>query len=255
MYVSRSVSIALSVLTLGCRAATTLAKCNADNCYRALFPCPSPTAVSSASAFCATITANGITATNFPTRATSACGTAPARYISACACGPTCPVPTPTSTPCTAYGGLLTNGDFECGIAPWTIEVLDPNVKAGLTSASAHSGTTSFESKLLADRPLQEPVTSTRIKSPRVSVQRNVPCRLSFWVWFDNMDAGFIGVMIDGQPKRTIDARDAPGWGVWKEVTVDYTPQNNHVQVTFEFLYGRVASVARLDSVVLEYLH
>ncbi|KAJ3566398.1 hypothetical protein NPX13_g7142 [Xylaria arbuscula] len=65
--------------------------CNADNCYRALFPCPSPSAVTEAVRFCGTVSANS--ATNYPTRAIDACGTSKDRYISACSCPATnCPV-------------------------------------------------------------------------------------------------------------------------------------------------------------------
>ncbi|WYZ35735.1 hypothetical protein EsH8_X_000382 [Colletotrichum jinshuiense] len=255
MFISVDIlAVAVIVSSFGVHAATTLARCNADNCYRALFPCPSPGAVSSASAFCATITAGSTTATNFPTRATAACGTVASRYISACACGPTCSA-TPTPTPCPSFGGLLTNGDFECGIAPWTLELPDPDVSTGITSASANSGLHSFEARLLRDRPEQVPPLVTRLKSPTVPVQGNVPGKLTFAVWFDNMDAGFVGVMINGLPVSTTDARDGAGWGVWKPVSVDYTPSSDTLQITFDFLYAGVASVVRIDSIVFDYLH
>ncbi|KAG6999657.1 hypothetical protein G7Y79_00033g068450 [Physcia stellaris] len=94
--------------------------CNADNCLRALFPTASPTAVSSALAFCSTYTTTTNTATTgFPTRASAACGTAPFRYSSACSCKPS---PTaPACTPVVAPNNLVQNGGFECnGLAPWT---------------------------------------------------------------------------------------------------------------------------------------
>ncbi|KAK1953680.1 hypothetical protein LY78DRAFT_664304 [Colletotrichum sublineola] len=250
------VTLISGIFSLGTHAATTLARCNADNCYRALFPCPSPSAVSSASAFCATITAGGTTATDFPARASSACGTVASRYISACGCGPTCSVtPTPTPTPCPAYGGLLANGDFECGISPWTVEVPDAGASTTITPSSSNSGGRSFEAKLLQDRPRQEPVLSVSASSNIFSVEPNVPCKLTFALWFDNMDAGFVGIKFNGAPVRTVDARDGAGWGVWKSVSIDYTPSSDRLQVKFEFLYGRVASVVRLDSVVFNYLH
>ncbi|KAK5625806.1 hypothetical protein RRF57_001522 [Xylaria bambusicola] len=60
-------------------------------CYRALFPCPSPSAVTEAVRFCATVSADSVT--NYPTRAVDACGTGKERYISACSCPATnCPV-------------------------------------------------------------------------------------------------------------------------------------------------------------------
>lgn len=85
-------------------------------------------------------------------------------------------------------------------------------------------------------------------------MQRNVPCKLTFAVWFDGPDAGFVGVRFNGVAARTIDARDGAGWGVWKVVSVDYTPAVDDVEILFEFVSGRNASVVRLDSVVFNYL-
>ncbi|KAI3558762.1 hypothetical protein CABS03_11472 [Colletotrichum abscissum] len=255
MFVSTTVSIFVGMLAIGTTATTTHARCNADNCYRALFPCPSPSAVSSASAFCATLTAGGTTATNLPARATSACGTSASRYISACACGPTCtPSPTP---PCGSPSGpnLLTNGDFECGIGPWIVQNLDQNARVGVTSAASHTGTHSFESRLLYDRNSQDPVVSARLSTPVFSVQPGVPCKLRFWSYFDNQAAGFIGIQFNGEPKRTLDAGDAGGWGIWKVFEVEYTPVTDKLDITLEFLYGRVASVVRVDGVEFGYLH
>ncbi|KAI0183049.1 hypothetical protein EV127DRAFT_517305 [Xylaria flabelliformis] len=67
------------------------AYCFADNCYRALFPCPSPWVVAEAVRYCATVSAGS--ATNYPTQAIAACGTGKERYVSACSCPAiNCPV-------------------------------------------------------------------------------------------------------------------------------------------------------------------
>ncbi|KAI0533864.1 hypothetical protein GGR58DRAFT_516594 [Xylaria digitata] len=71
--------------------------CNADNCYRALFPCPSPWVVIEAVRYCATVSANS--ASNYPTQAIAVCGTGKERYISACSCPATnCSVGTASLT-------------------------------------------------------------------------------------------------------------------------------------------------------------
>ncbi|KAK2024769.1 hypothetical protein LX32DRAFT_655982 [Colletotrichum zoysiae] len=155
----------------------------------------------------------GVLALNFPVRATSACGTAASRYLSACRCRPTCSAtPTPTPTPCPAYGGLLPNGDFECGVSPWTVKVPDADASAAITALSSNSGQRSFEARLLKDRPRQDPVLSVSAGSGVFSVQPNVPGKLTFALWFDNMDAGFVGVKFNWAPIRTVDARDGAGW-------------------------------------------
>ncbi|OHE96300.1 hypothetical protein CORC01_08372 [Colletotrichum orchidophilum] len=257
MFILTTLSLFFCVLATGTHAATTLARCNADK--YSVPSLPFNICISAASAFCATITAGGTTATNFPTRATSACGTSASLYISACACGPTCsaiPTPTPTPTPCAASGSsLVANGDFECGIAPWIVQNLDQFARAGVTSKFAHTGQHSFESRLLYDRSLQNPAVSVRLSSPVISVQPNVPYRLTFWSYFDNHAAGFIGIQFNGEPKRTLDAGDGAGWGVWKSFSVDYTPLTDKLDFTLEFLYGRVASVVRVDGIVFDYIH
>ncbi|KAK6863538.1 hypothetical protein PG995_000066 [Apiospora arundinis] len=244
------------------------AACNADNCYRALFPCANQAALSTASAYCQTITASGTTATNYPTRAVAACGTTPARYLSACACGPTCATPTPTSTttPCPAFpnptsGNVLPNSDFECGLAPWTPQAPDPSSVSYLVTSSAadaHTGTHAFEVTLFATpatRPEQG--VNARITSPQVAVARNVPYKLTFWLRFSDLRCGFVGVMVNDQPIWTVDATDhgAASVGTWTLNQVDYTPTTDSVWVKFEYILGPALCSVRLDTVSLAPLH
>ncbi|KAK8096182.1 hypothetical protein PG999_014204 [Apiospora kogelbergensis] len=209
--------LACSISALGVAEAA----CNADNCYRALFPCASPAALSTASAYCQTITASGTTATNHPTRAVSACGTTPAHYLSACASAP----PTPTSTLCPGPsptpGNVLPNGDFECGLAPWTAEAPHPSsVAYRVTDSAAGPG---------------------RRRAHRFSDPR----------------CGFIGVMVNDEPLRTVDATDhgADRAGSWTANQVDYTPAADSVRVTFEYILGPLLCSVRLDTVSLTPLH
>ncbi|KAI1744891.1 hypothetical protein F4680DRAFT_403613 [Xylaria scruposa] len=92
--------------------------CFADNCYRALFPCPSPWVVTEAVHYCATVSA--ASATNYPTQAIAACGTGKERYISACSCPATnCPIgSTPQAT---------TQQDTAQGVAQNTAQVTAQN--------------------------------------------------------------------------------------------------------------------------------
>ena len=121
-----------------------------SSCLRALFPSGSSAALMSASAFCATYTkAINTATTGFPTRATGGCGTATARYSSACSCQSTSTrafsststtfktsttssivsIPTSTTTPISptvssstlatcpplVNNDVVYNGGFECG--------------------------------------------------------------------------------------------------------------------------------------------
>jgi hypothetical protein len=225
-----------------------------------MFPCQSPAAWSTASAFCATVTAGGSTATNYPTRATAACGPTPDRYLSVCGCGPTCtPTPTgPTTTPsasCTPPPtvGLLPNGDFECALEPWTVQVPDLAAKTSITSPG-NTGSKAFQVRLFSSPSTPQMGVSARIISPRIAVAANVPCKLKFSAFFDNLEAGMIGVLINGAPVWTIDAKDK-GANKWVPVAVDYTPQTDYVTITFEFLFGLYPSIDKIDSVEFNYLH
>ncbi|KAB5540336.1 hypothetical protein GE09DRAFT_1225788 [Coniochaeta sp. 2T2.1] len=229
------------------------ATCHADNCYRALFPCNSPAALSSAVDFCLILTAVKATATTTPTRATAACGTDPARYSSACSCGPTCaptttptpPCPTPTS------GNVIPNADFECGIACWIPEVPDSAATWKISSPGAAGSDSAFEADLLQYPATPELGVSVRVTSAEVAVTPGVEYRLTFNSWFDHIDSGFIGVMVNEAPIYTVDAADK-GAGDWHLNTVAYTPTTSTVRLRFEFLFGNqhAPGVQKVDSVV-----
>ncbi|KAH8912959.1 hypothetical protein BR93DRAFT_984455 [Coniochaeta sp. PMI_546] len=234
--------------------AVVQATCHADNCYRALFPCASPAAVSTAVDFCLTLTAVKALTTTTPIRATSACGTDPARYSSACSCGPTCPttVATSTTTPScpTPTVGVVPNGDFECGITSWTPDVPDLAATWKLSSPGA-TGNFAFEADLLQAPANPEAGVSVRVTSATFTVTPGVPYTLTFNSWFDNLLSGFIGVVVNGSPIYTVDATDK-GAGAWHLNTVSYTPTTSTVTIRFEFLFGtqHEPSVQKVDTVV-----
>ena len=224
------------------------------SCYRALFPCGNPAAISSAVDFCLTLTAVKATATTTPTRATSACGTDPARYSSACSCGPTCTSTTPTTTACPTptggAGGLVPNGDFECGITSWTPQVPDTAASWKISSPGA-TGTSAFEADLLAAPATPELGVSVRVTSASFAVVPGAEYTLTFNSWFDDLQSGFIGVMVNGEPIYTVDATDK-GAGAWHLNIVSYTPSVASINLRFEFLFGsqHAPGVQKVDSVV-----
>lgn len=222
-----------------------------------MFPCESPLALSTASAFCAQLTATP--ALPYPTRAVNACGTTIDRYSSACVCGPACPTTTTTTTtttktttsnscPIPTQPHAIQNGDFECGLAPWTVQVPDP-AASYLIGSPGHTSPNSFQVRFTPPTGGKDLGVSARIISAPVQVTPNVPYRLTFWTYFDNGDAGFVGVMLNDVPVYTIDARDHGFGGGFTLNTVDYTPTSSAVTVKFEFLYNDVLSLDRIDGV------
>ncbi|OIW32905.1 hypothetical protein CONLIGDRAFT_155519 [Coniochaeta ligniaria NRRL 30616] len=245
-------------LAAAATANAAVAACSADNCYRAMFPCQSPAAWSSATSFCATITAGGTTATNYPTRATAACGTASVKYLSVCGCGPTCTPttttssPTPTATTCPPMG-LVPNGDFECDTMAWTVQVPDSAASTSIFSPG-NTGSKAFQVHTRSAPITPEQGVSARIISSTINVAANVPSKLTFASFFTNSDAGAIGVLINDAPVYVIDGQDAPA-GVWHGNSIDYTPSTDQIVIKFEFLFGPYPSYARIDTVNFNFLH
>lgn len=228
-----------------------------SSCYRALFPCGNPTALTSAISFCQALTAASPVTT--PTRATAACGAGSSRYLSACSCGPTCRTTTTTTTTtspsvntaCPTPTALVPNGDFECIYnVVWDPQVPDPSAIWELRSPG-NTGQFAFEAHLLSPPATPDLGVSVRVTSQSFIVTPGVRYRLGFASWFDDTAAGFIGVMINGVPVYTVDAGDKGPAGVWYANEVVYTPAVASLNVRFEFLFGNqhVPALHRVDSV------
>ncbi|KAK0636041.1 hypothetical protein B0T17DRAFT_595609 [Bombardia bombarda] len=291
------------LIHVGLLAVNAGATIHADNCYRALFPCSSSAALATASAFCATITAGGVTATNYPTRATAACGTTAARYLSACSAGPTCGLSTSTTTgltnsttttsttsdtttsttsdttistaisttstistvsttvasttsttpacPTAAPGNIIPNSDFECGLSPWTVEIPDSSASANIT-APGNTGASAFEVSLHARPSTPVRGVSARIFSQPIAISPVAGYTLTFSTFFDKLDNGFIGVMVNNNPIYTVDATDK-GAGAFKQNSITFFPSSVNIVLKFEFLFvSTIASgVDRIDSISL----
>ncbi|KAJ9134272.1 hypothetical protein NKR23_g10198 [Pleurostoma richardsiae] len=247
--VSRSCLLGGSLL-----ASLVNADCHANNCYRALFPCPteSLSALAAATSYCATITQGTVTATNFPSRATSACGTDPSPYISACACGQTCAPACPAPTV-----GILPDGDFECtAVSPWRYEILDSSARVEV-GPPANTGARSFGAVLTASPATAEQGVSVRLESRPLPVKAGRSYLLGFALWFSGPDVGFAGVKFNGVPVKTVDARDVPPTGEFHSSNATYTApagKDTTVTVAFEFLFdaARVSSGSqRVDTITL----
>ncbi|KAK4174293.1 hypothetical protein QBC36DRAFT_333920 [Triangularia setosa] len=264
-------TVALAIAALA--GVSAAAGCAADNCYRALFPCPSPSAVSVASAFCATITASGTTATNYPTRATNACGITAGRYISACQCGPTCSYSTSTSTSslttstasaceppststtsttpaceATPTSGNLLYGDFECGLTPWTAQVFAPftSIYGVSVNTPGFTNANSFRTQFLGTPNCATTCTYARLTSPLFPVTPGVKYKYTFATWFDGVSRGFVGTKINDRTGRTVDAVDYPV-SKWRlhHVPFQANATENQVSVFLEWLNVE----SKLDSI------
>ncbi len=217
-----------------------------------MFPCPTPSAVSLASAFCATVTAGGVTATNYPTRATAACGTTPDRYVSACQCGPTCSgfaTSTSKASSCTAEptGSALLYGDFECGTPdPFAVQIRYSSFVTSVDSPG-FTGKYAFTTRYNGSSTCGvNTCTNARIVGPALPVTPGVDYKLTFATFFASGGAGgFIGLPLDDRGP-TIDAFDFPQdqWHL-TQWPWDARAGETSLQVIFEWL----GPASRLDSI------
>lgn len=123
-----------------------------------------------------------------------------------------------------------------------------------MTTNGPNTGQKSFEVDFHGPAPRPELGVSARITSQSVPVTPGVSYLLEFYTFFDNLDAGFVGVMFNGVPVRTVDARDN-GWGAWHGNQLTWTPASGvtTAAITFEFLFvSTVSSVDKIDSIVFK---
>ncbi|KAI0405322.1 hypothetical protein F4802DRAFT_597450 [Xylaria palmicola] len=151
-----------------------------------------------------------------------------------------------TTTPTQDY--FVPNGDFECGLTPWIVQVPDSAISY-LVGAPGYTSSNSFQVRFTPPSSSTQSGVSARIISSPVRVVPNVPYQLTFWTYFDNARAGFIGVQLNDVPVYTIDATDHGWGGSFTLNTVNYTPTSDTVTIKFEYLFGGANGVASLDRI------
>lgn len=230
-----------------------------------MFPSASPSALSVASAFCATYTTKKNTATTgFPTRATSACGINTSLYSSACSCKPTysstltttTATPTPTCAP-TPSNNIVKNGGFECGLASWT--ATDTYNNKHYVRGPGDNSANAYEFNQFGDPKIYDPDYTYRAASLTqnltVTVGKNYV--LKFRAWFDKCTIyeGFVGVQLnDGDDEsRTVDSCDDFPARVQQfgDYTIPFTASRNPENLKFEFVIGEPDAVIKLDNIMV----
>ncbi|KAI1113994.1 hypothetical protein F5Y14DRAFT_194105 [Nemania sp. NC0429] len=152
----------------------------------------------------------------------------------------------PRTTP--TQDTYVANGDFECGLTPWVVQVPDAAASYSV-AAPGHGSSNSFQVRFAPPARSPQLGVSARIVSAPVRVVPGTPYRLTFWTYFDNQQAGFVGVQFNDVARYTIDAGDHGWGGDFTLNTVDYTPTTDTVTIKFEFLFGSTASLDRIDTV------
>jgi len=94
--------------------------------------------------------------------------------------------------------GLLPDGEFECGLGAWTVQVPDTAATASVKTGNADIGQSAFEVDFHSPPVSPQQGVSARIISKVVPVTSGAPHYLQFYTFFDNDNAAFIGVLING---------------------------------------------------------
>ena len=160
----------------------------------------------------------------------------------------------PKCTPSAPVNDAVRNGDFECGLAPWVAEDI---------SGTKHStGSPGDASKFAYQFNQVGPISPDKNTHPAAVSQdlvtvTNVPYNLKFRTYFDKCTSqeGFVGVMINRQAVKTVDACDNPGAGVFKDNLIQFTASTDRTNLRFEFLIGENPATVKIDNVSVVPLH
>ncbi|KAI4244145.1 MAG: hypothetical protein L6R40_003129 [Gallowayella cf. fulva] len=240
------------------------------SCLRAFFPTQSPAVYSSDAAFCATYTTTVNTqTTGFPSRATAACGTAPARYSSACSCKPTLTstlvsstksstttstASVPTCTPGRPFNDAVTNGGFECGLSPWIAQDATNSIHAITSPGDASNFAYEFQQR----GPLDSTSNPASISQDLI-LTSGVPYNLKFRTYFDRCTNGpsdsAVGIQINFQNVNTVNAcKQGPG-GVFRDGLYQFYATSDATKLRLQFFAGRTDAVIKIDNISVVPLH
>lgn len=150
--------------------------------------------------------------------------------------------------------GILPDGEFECGLGAWTVQTPDSAATADVKYGVGNIGSAAFEVDFHTPPVSPQLGVSARIISPALPVTAGTSYYLQFYSFFDNLQAGFIGVMINGNPIYTVDAGDK-GVGAYhvNDVTWVAPAGVTAANISFEFLFSPgQSSVDRIDSIIFQ---
>jgi hypothetical protein len=140
-------------------------------------------------------------------------------------------------------------GDFECGIAPWTSQVPDPAATV-IVSSPGFTGNEALEVDFNPPSVTTEENISARIISPPIPVTPGTEYLLNWYTWFNNLDAGFIGVIINDVSLWTVDARDhGDVAATWNDNQFSWTAGAGVTSATIQFEFDFIPSSDSINSV------
>ncbi|KAI0487542.1 hypothetical protein F4859DRAFT_510116 [Xylaria cf. heliscus] len=139
------------------------------------------------------------------------------------------PRPSSTCDPTPADTGILDNGDFETGLSPWSLDLVDLfstdyTLSSSLSSSSplpflglggANGSCTSFAVSMAANPQTQNLLENLRLRSDLVFSRPGASLRISFFVRFALRNSASLALSANGQVIRVLSAVEfGPGGGL-----------------------------------------
>ncbi|KAI1130001.1 hypothetical protein F5Y10DRAFT_138698 [Nemania abortiva] len=159
------------------------------------------------------------------------------------------PSTSPTCTPGSADTGLLPNGDFEAGLSPWSLDLVDlfdTSYTLDSSTPGANGSCTSFAVAMRTNPQTQSLRENLRLRSDLLAFSApGTALHLSFYVRFARRNAAHLVLYANGQRLRVLRALDftpvgdtvgtAAAAGGWTLVTMDYTTNDRLLQLSFSY--------------------
>ncbi|KAI0172791.1 hypothetical protein GGR52DRAFT_421956 [Hypoxylon sp. FL1284] len=153
---------------------------------------------------------------------------------------------------CTATGGAMSdesieNGDFERGLSPWSVDLVDIlSTRYGTAGPGADGSCRAFRVRMRRSSQTGDLRSNLRLVSPLVAAPAPAGSRwtVSFWVrWRTTMasSGSYVDLYANYAVAHRVEAAQSAG-GNWSRVAFPYTAgRDRNVQFVFSFVLGEAA--------------
>ncbi|KAI1137423.1 hypothetical protein F5Y05DRAFT_70285 [Hypoxylon sp. FL0543] len=153
------------------------------------------------------------------------------------------------SSSCTstsASDGTIENGDFETGLSPWSIDLVDIlSTSYSVTSPGANGSCGAFHVSMKRNTQTDDLRSNLRLVSPLIVLPPpGSEWTVSFWIRFaDGTEDSYLNLLANEAIAHRVDARDA-GSGNWTRIEFPYVLNGDDrvLQFVFSFVLGDAAS-------------
>ncbi|KAI1472449.1 uncharacterized protein F4812DRAFT_454262 [Daldinia caldariorum] len=148
----------------------------------------------------------------------------------------------------TSSSKMIENGDFEQGLSPWSIDMVDVmSTSYSLASPGANGSCAAFHVHMRRNSQTDDLRANLRLVSPLISppAETGVSWAVSFWVRFGSGRAtnSYVNLFANGEVAHRVDAADE-GATNWTRVEFPYTTVSSDrmLQLVFSFALGNAPS-------------